>query len=84
MNNEQVIKAALAYKGISQSCIATSIGTTTSNFNQKLKKDTLSREELEKIADVLGAAYKHWYFEFPDGTVIGGAVSVPKATKGKK
>ena len=71
MNNEQVIKAALAYKGIRQAALAEAIGTTTSNFNQKLKKDTLSREELEKIAGVLGATYKHWHFEFPDGTKIG-------------
>ena len=72
MNNEQTIKAALAYKGIKQGELAEAIGTTASNFNQKLKKDTLTREELEKIAAVLGATYKHWFFEFPDGTKIGG------------
>ena len=72
MNNEQVIKSALAYKGIKQAELAGAIGTTASNFNQKLKKDTITKEELEKIAGVLGATYKHWYFEFPDGTRIGG------------
>ena len=71
MNNEQIIKAAIAYKGIKQAELAEAIGTTASNFNQKLKKDTITKEELEKIATILEAKYRHWYFEFPDGTKIG-------------
>jgi transcriptional regulator with XRE-family HTH domain len=50
--------------------LAAALGTTTSNFNQKLKKDTLKKEDLEKIAVVLGASYSA-YFVFPDGTKIG-------------
>ena len=71
MNNEQIIKAALAYKGMKQDDLATALGTTTSNFNQKLKKDTLRKEDLEKIAAVLGASYSACFI-FPDGTKIGG------------
>ena len=37
VNNEQIIKAALAYKGMKQEELATAMGTTVSNFNQKLK-----------------------------------------------
>jgi hypothetical protein len=40
-------------------------------FNQKLKKDTLRKEDLEKIAEILGASYSAC-FVFPDGTKIGG------------
>ena len=70
MNNEQIVKAALAYKGMKQGDLATAMGTTVSNFNQKLKKDTLKKEDLEKIAIVLGASYSACFI-FPDGTKIG-------------
>lgn len=69
MTIEQKIKMALSYKGISQSELARKIGTTPSNLSQKIKRNTLTKEELEEIAKILGAV---WYakFEFPDGTVI--------------
>ena len=70
MNNEQIIKAALAYKGMKQEELAVAIGTTASNFNQKLKKDTLKKEDFEKIAAALGASYSACFI-FPDGTKIG-------------
>jgi DNA-binding XRE family transcriptional regulator len=69
MNMEQRINMATAYKGISQASLARSIGMTPSNFNQKIKRDTFSQEELETIAAALGGVYKAT-FEFPDGTVI--------------
>ena len=65
-----MINMALAYKGISQAELARLLGTTSSNFNQKVKRDTFSREELEKIAVALGGWYNS-FFEFPDGTKIG-------------
>lgn len=69
MKMEQKINMALAYKGISQAALARSIGMTPSNFNQKIKRETFSTEELEKIAAALGAVYS-FSFEFPDGTKI--------------
>ena len=69
MTTEQKINMAIAYKGMSQAALARAIGTTPSNFNQKLKRDTLSTEELEQIAAALGAVYTAT-FEFPDGTKI--------------
>ena len=71
MNTEQMINMAVAYKGISQAALARAIGMTASNFNQKIKRDTFSKEELEKIAAALGGIYNS-FFEFPDGTKIGG------------
>jgi transcriptional regulator with XRE-family HTH domain len=70
MNNEQIITAALAYKGMKQEELADALGTTTSNFNQKLRKDTLRKEDLGKIAEALGASYSACFI-FPDGTKIG-------------
>jgi ribosome-binding protein aMBF1 (putative translation factor) len=70
MNTEQQINMAIAYKGISQAALARAINMTPSNFNQKIKRDTFTREEMEKIAVALGASYNS-SFEFPDGTKIG-------------
>ncbi|MBQ9832505.1 MAG: helix-turn-helix domain-containing protein [Clostridia bacterium] len=70
MTNAQRIKMALAYKNMSEAQLARALDTTPSAFNQRLKKDKLTSEELEKIASILGAEYKA-AFVFPDGTQIG-------------
>ena len=54
MTIAQKLNMALSYKGISQAELARRIGTTPSNLNQKVKRNTLTKEELEQIADVLG------------------------------
>ena len=69
MTMEQKVKMALAYKGISQAKLAEAMKTTASNFNQKLKRETFTVEELEKMAECLGAKY-YFGFEFEDGTKI--------------
>jgi len=69
MTIAQKIKMALAYKGISQAELARRINTTPSNLNQKVKRNTLTKEELEQIAEVLGGQWVA-QFEFPDGTII--------------
>lgn len=69
LTTEQKIKMALSYSGISQAELARRLETTPSNLNQKVKRNTLTKEELEKIADVLGAKYRA-EFVFDDGTVI--------------
>ncbi len=69
MNLETKIKMAMAFRNISQSKLAEMIGQTPQNFNKKLKRQTLSPEELEKIAEALGAKFQ-CYFEFDDGTRI--------------
>lgn len=69
MTMEQKIKMASAYKNVSQAALARTIGMTPSNFNQKLKRDTFSYEELTTIAEALGATYSA-VFEFPDGTKV--------------
>lgn len=69
MTIEQKIKMALSYAGISQSELARKIGTTPQNFNQKLKRNSLTKEEMEQIAQALGGSWRA-EFEFPDGTII--------------
>lgn len=69
MTIEQKIKMALSYSGISQAELARRIGTTPSNLNQKVKRNTLTKEELEEIANALGGTWRA-EFVFADGTVI--------------
>lgn len=69
MTIEQKVNMALSYKGISQAELARRIGTTPSNLNQKVKRNTLTKEELEQIATALGGTWRA-DFVFDDGTVI--------------
>lgn len=69
MNLEKKIKMAMAHENISQATLAELIGTSPQNFNKKLKRQTFSPEEMEKIAKALNATYR-CYFEFEDGTKI--------------
>ena len=69
MTMEQKIRMALAYKNMNLSEVARAIGTTPQNFHQKIKRETFTMEELENIANALGATYIS-AFEFPDGTKI--------------
>ena len=69
MTIAQKLNMALSYKGISQAELARRIGTTPSNLNQKVKRNTLTKEELEQIAEVLGGTWRA-EFVFDDGMVI--------------
>lgn len=69
MTNAQKIKMSLAFKGMSESELARSLGSTPQAFNQRMKTDKFSTEELENIAKLLGASYT-CSFQFPDGTTI--------------
>lgn len=69
MTMAQKINMAVAYKGMSQASLARAISMTPSNFNQKLKRETFSPEELDRIAEALGGVYE-FCFIFPDGTKI--------------
>lgn len=69
MTTEQMIKMALSYTGVRQAELARRISTTPSNLNQKIKRNTLTREELSEIATALGAEFV-FHFRFPDGQEI--------------
>ncbi len=68
MTTEQMLKMALSFKGISQAELARRIGTTPSNL-QKVKRNTLTREDLEQIAAAMDAEFV-CRFRFQDGTEI--------------
>lgn len=67
--DKEKLKKVIAYGGANQSRIAESIGITRAAFCNRLDKMRFSVEELNKIADCVGAKYVE-YFEFPDGTKI--------------
>ena len=63
------IKLALAYKNMSESELARQLGTSPQAFNQRMKTGKFSSEDMEKIAEAIGATY-FFGFEFEDGTKI--------------
>ena len=69
MELERKIKMALAHEDISQAELARRLGTTPANFNHRLKNGSFKVEELEKIAEALGAKFSY-SFDFDDGTKI--------------
>lgn len=69
MTNTQKIKMALAFTNKSESELARILGSTPQAFNQRMKTDKFSSDELNKVAAALGAVYTS-AFEFPDGTKI--------------
>ena len=69
MNNSTKIKMSLAYKNMSEAELARGLETSPQAFNQRMKTDKFTTQELEKIANILGATYS-FSFNFEDGTEI--------------
>ena len=69
MTIEQKLKMVLAFSNVSQAELARRLGTTPSNLNQKVKRNTLTNEELEQIANALECTWRA-EFVLNDGTVI--------------
>lgn len=69
MSIKQKIEAACKVAGISVTELGRRIGLSQSAFSQRLKRGKFTQEELEKMADELGAKYFSG-FSFPDGTEI--------------
>lgn len=67
--DKEKLKKVLAYGGANQSQIAERIGITRGAFHNRLDKMRFSYDELQIIAESVGAKYVE-YFEFPDGTRI--------------
>ena len=58
MTAAQKIRMVLAVRRMSEAELARNIGTTPSAFNQRMKTDKFSSEELERIAAALNCTYK--------------------------
>jgi len=61
MNTSNLIKNLCKEKGISVAELARRIGQTPQNFNKKLKRETVSTEELMMIAEELGVVFEQSY-----------------------
>ena len=61
MSTSNLIKNLCKEKGISVAELARRIGQTPQNFNKKLKRETVSTEELMEIAEVLGVVFEQYY-----------------------
>lgn len=61
MSTSNLIKNLCKEKGISVAELARRIGQTPQNFNKKLKRGTVSTEELMEIAEVLGVVFEQSY-----------------------
>lgn len=69
MTVKQKVEMACTLREISITELAARIGTSQQNLSKRLKVGKFTQEEMEKIAEALGAKYIS-VFEFPDGTKI--------------
>lgn len=69
MTTSEQIRVLCIRTGVSLAELARRIGQTPQNFNAKLKRNTVTQEELELIAKILGVTYEQ-YFLLANGEKI--------------
>ena len=69
MTTSDMIRQLCEKMNISLAELCRRIGQTPQNFNKKLKRGTVSFEEMMKIAEALGVEYEQ-VFVLPDGSAI--------------
>lgn len=69
MDIAKKIKMAAACAGIKEAELASRVGSSPQAFNQRMKSKKWDPDDLERIAEALGAEVV-LEFRFPDGTVI--------------
>lgn len=69
MTISEQIKILCIRKNISLAELARRLGTTPQNLNAKLKRESFTVAELEKIANVLGVTFER-NFVLDDGDII--------------
>ena len=69
MKTSEQVKVLCVRSGVSLSELARRINQSPQNFNAKLKRNTLTQSELEKIAFAVNATYEQ-YFLLPNGDKI--------------
>ena len=69
MKSSDMIRELCKNKTISIAELARRIGQTPQNFNKKLKRDTITLDEMIQIADTLEVSYKQTFI-FEDGSKI--------------
>lgn len=61
MTTSEQIRVLCVRSGISLSELARRIDQTPQNFNAKLKRNTLTQEEIQQIAQVLNARFEQYF-----------------------
>jgi transcriptional regulator len=69
MTTAEQIKVLCLRLGISVSEFARQIGQTPQNFNAKLKRNTISQNEIDVICKTFNITYKH-FFQLSTGEII--------------
>ena len=69
MTTSEQIRVLCVRSGISLSELARRINQTPQNFNAKLKRNTITQDELIQIAQALNATYEQ-YFVLPNGDKV--------------
>lgn len=70
MTTSDMIRQLCEKKNISLAELARRIGQTPQNFNKKLKRGTVSFDEMMEIADALDVGYRQ-AFVLPNGDKVG-------------
>ena len=70
MTASDMIRQLCEKKDISLAELCRRIGQTPQNFNKKLKRNTVSFEEISVIAETLGVCYEQ-AFILPEGEKVG-------------
>lgn len=69
MTTSEQIRVLCVRTGISLSELARRIEQTPQNFSAKLKRNTITQDELNKIAKALNVTYEQ-YFVLPNGDQV--------------
>ena len=69
MTTSEQIRVLCVRTGVSLSELALKINQTPQNFNAKLKRNTVTQDELNQIAKVLGVTYEQ-YFVLANGEQV--------------
>lgn len=69
MTTSEQIRVLCVRTGVILSELARRINQTPQNFNSKLKRNTVTQDELNQIAKVLNVTYEQ-YFVLPNGDQV--------------
>ena len=69
MDTKQIVSMVCGHAKISQAELARRLNTTPSNLNQKIRRETLTHDDWERIAAAVDGRYTE-QIVFEDGTVI--------------
>ncbi|MBP3238712.1 MAG: helix-turn-helix transcriptional regulator [Lachnospiraceae bacterium] len=61
MTTSEQIRVLCVRTGVSLSELARRINQSPQNFNAKLKRNTITQDELNRIADALGVTYEQYF-----------------------